>query len=163
MIEVEETCSLLPLPRVGPIPRSEEAPGARATQARGYGDQQRQGSAGGGGEDATAGGVDRRVRVPAQAPGGQPLPTAIPGTTTLSFPRWTRFVPPCRRPCPFLASWMDGYRIQIQLRTRARANFFHMLNQRCWITKLRPERVLAAVDRGKSGEFCVQFWCSGLA
>ena len=105
LIEVEETCSLLPLPRVGPIRRSEEAPGARATQAREYGDQQRQGSAGGGGEDATAGGVDRRVRVAAQAPGGQPLPTAIPGTLPLSHSlagRGTRFVPPCRRPCPFL-------------------------------------------------------------
>jgi hypothetical protein len=44
------------------------------------GEQQRQAGAGGGGEGG-GGGVDRRLRVPAQAPGGQPLPGALPGTT----------------------------------------------------------------------------------
>lgn len=47
------------------------------------GEQQRQAGAGGGGEGG--GGVDRRVRVPAQAPGGQPLPGALPGNLSHSI------------------------------------------------------------------------------
>ena len=75
--------------------------------------------------------------------------------TTLSFPRWVGADSSHRA--------VARARFQIQLRTPARVNFFHMLNERCWITKLLPGRVLAADDRGKSGEFCVQFWCYGLA
>ena len=115
---VEESCSLLsPSGQSNP----EELGGRVAIREKKDGEQQRQAGTGGGGEGG-GGGVDRRVWVPAQPAGGQPLPRALPGTLYHSTRAGAdRFVPPCRRPCPFLGSWI-GCRIQIQLRPCARAS-----------------------------------------
>ena len=81
-----KTCESIPTPD-GPTRASEEAPGARARKREDVATSKRQGGAGGGEEYATASGVDRRVRVPAQAPGGQPFPRSIPGIALPSFHR----------------------------------------------------------------------------
>jgi hypothetical protein len=79
------------VPLASPSLKSVQRPGTKhpSASAQGWegkdGEQQRQAGAGGGGEDGS-GGIDRRLRVPAQAPGGQSLSRALQGAVFSLIP-----------------------------------------------------------------------------
>lgn len=101
-----KTCESIPTPD-GPTRASEEAPGARARKREDVATSKRQGGAAGGGEYATASGVDRRVRTSPCT--GYWRPTSLPPSFFRYYhspiPWGTRFVRPAM-PSPGRASFL---------------------------------------------------------